>query len=452
MNDTSRLPIICGTDFSGNAVQAATAAAELAARAQRRLILVHVADQFDAYAHDRSERNRLLRHLRRELHTEAERLRKLGAEVEETLLRGSLAEAAILDFVKTQPTSLIVISSVSKTAFDRWTLGSVSEHLAENAPAPTLVVRNGETFSAWARGERPLRVVVAVDFSISTGPALAWVKALRELGPCEVIAAHVNLPIESRERLGVSSRGHPLKNPAEVQRLLERDVAEKVGQVFGRGEVRLVVEPTQGRADARLIELAREADADLIVVGTHQRHGFDALFTPSISRAVLRHAPLSVACVPATLQDAAAIRVRECRRVLVAVDFSSLRQFTVPYGYAVIKPGGTVHLLHVVTSSKKSGRAGKSDFARRKAETTERLQELIPAEANAQQVTTEIEVVESNDAALAICQAAERTNSDLVCIGGTTRPGWVAKVVGSVALGVLTRSQRPVLVVWPPAE
>ena len=62
-----------------------------------------------------------------------------------------------------------------------------------------------------------------------------------------------------------------------------------------------------------------------------------------------------------------------------------------------------------------------------------------------------MEVLEGLDAAQAIRQAAERFNADVVCIGGHTRPGLTAKVMGSVALGVLTRSRRPVLVIWPPA-
>jgi hypothetical protein len=72
---------------------------------------------------------------------------------------------------------------VSKTAFDRWTLGSVSEEISEAAPVPTLTVRSAKPFEAWARGERALRVFVAADFSPSSEAALHWVSKLREIGP-----------------------------------------------------------------------------------------------------------------------------------------------------------------------------------------------------------------------------------------------------------------------------
>ena len=52
----------------------------------------------------------------------------------------------------------------------------------------------------------------------------------------------------------------------------------------------------------------------------------------------------------------------------------------------------------------------------------------------------------------AICAAAERFGADNTCIDSHTRPGFTAKVLGSVALAVLQTSRRPVLVVWPPTD
>jgi nucleotide-binding universal stress UspA family protein len=61
-------------------------------------------------------------------------------------------------------------------------------------------------------------------------------------------------------------------------------------------------------------------------------------------------------------------------------------------------------------------------------------------------------VLEDLDTAKTIYTAAERFNADVVCIGGHTRPGFTAKILGSVALGVLTQCRRPVLIVRPQTE
>ena len=67
-------------------------------------------------------------------------------------------------------------------------------------------------------------------------------------------------------------------------------------------------------------------------------------------------------------------------------------------------------------------------------------------------IKTEVEVLEELDTAKAICAAAERFSADVVCIGGHTRPGFTAKILGSVALRVLRQCRRPVLIVWPAAQ
>ena len=216
------------------------------------------------------------------------------------------------------------------------------------------------------------------------------------------------------------------------------------------------------RPDARLIELGVEAQADLIVVGTHQSHGISRLRRPSVSRGILRHAPMSVACVPAFAASPIPGRsARECRRVLVAVDLNQRPGFAVPCGYSIVQSGGTVRLLHNSPPFRLPDptigvffqeHPTEEDRAQFVANCESSLRAFVPAGAEARGITTEVEVTDSRETADAICSAAERFDADVVCIGGHTRPTFTAKVLGSVSLAVLQDSGRPVLVVWPPAE
>jgi nucleotide-binding universal stress UspA family protein len=56
----------------------------------------------------------------------------------------------------------------------------------------------------------------------------------------------------------------------------------------------------EGSPAQRIVEEARRWHADLIVVGSHRRTGLDRLLHPSVSRAVLRHAPCPVDVVGRT--------------------------------------------------------------------------------------------------------------------------------------------------------
>lgn len=456
--NTQTPPILCGTDFSENAAQAVTAAAVLARLWKRPLILLHAAGEAGAGAEGGGERP--LQPARKRLEEAAAVLRATGLEVSAEVLPGRAAEDAICGFVREHPAELVVVSAVSKTAFDRWTLGSVSEHVAESAPAPTVVVRAAAPFEAWEKGVRALKVFVAADFSETAAAALRWVGEWRKLGPCEVTAAYVDWPPEERNRLGVYGPLGLTKNQPGVQSVLERDFREKVVAALGSEPVEIVVRSGWGRVDADLVTLATDAGADLVVVGTHQRHGLARLRHGSVSRGILRHAPMSVACVPATAVPPPPPGVRPCRRVLAAADLTEHGGLALPYAFSVVNDGGTVSLVHVVKPFRlpnpmiggmPDALPTERELAAQAARASAHLRALVPPEAEARGIKTEVEVVEDEDAARAICRAAESVNADLVCVGANARPGALARAMGSVALGVLQECRRPVLVVWPPA-
>jgi len=454
-------PILCGTDFSENAAQAATVAGVLAARMTRPLVLAHAADEFNAHAESKKVLARFLEPARKRLQVEAERLHKAGAEVEVELLHGSEAEKALTELAGRRLPALVAVSAVSKTAFDRWTLGSVSETLAESVAAPTSIVRDAASFGAWARDERPLKVFVAVDFTNLSEAPLRGVRVLRRAGPCETTVAHANQLLDERKRLGVDSMARTEDSPT-VQQVLERDLKEKVRTQLGDEEVRILVEPMVDHPDARLIGLAVEAEADVIVVGTRQRQGLDRLGHHSVSRGILRHAPMSVICVPTAAAAQDGVRIPKVERVLVATDFSKLADHAVPHAYSLVREGGTVFLIHVTRPmrwpSVLASNVESKTNATRKAHTANlrdasaRLQALIPDEAGQRGIASEVHVVESTDAAEAIYQAAERFGADVVCLGSHGRSGLSAALVGSVTHAVMEHTLRPVLVVRPPAK
>lgn len=449
MKTTNPQPILCGTDFSENARRAANVAAALAKRLSAPLRLVH-ASAIPASPITQE-------HLREE----AQRLHNAGADLTAEVIEGAAAEV-LRQTAQQHAARLIVVSSLGLSAPARWLLGSVAERTAESSPVPTLVVRDAAPFEAWARGERALKVFVGTDFTASSDAALRWVAELRQFRPIEVVAGFVDWPPEEAARLGVSGPLGLRGNLPAMQSVLERDLQEKATRLLGSENVRVSVRGNWGRTDMPLVEMAIESQADLAVVGTHQWQGLDRLRHGSVSRGLLHHAPMSVVCVPVPAAVAmAGPRIRECRRVLVAVDLNEPHGFATPHGYSVVQPGGTVRLVHnIVPVRQPNPMIGgsseefptKTERPQLVAEAEAKLRALAPHETEARGIVTEVEVTEGWETAEAICAAAERFGADVICVGSHTRPGFTAKVLGSVALGVLQGSRRPVLVVWPPAE
>lgn len=457
MNTKTSQPILCGTDFSEHSRKAGVVAAALSKRLDIPLLLVHAKNLVGGSSPEIYEAG--VKNYREQLHQEADYLRELGASVEEIFYDGVPDEVLVL-LAQERQARLIVVASTGTRAPVRWLLGSVAARTAESASVPTLVVRAAAPFEAWARGERALKIFVAADFTATSDAALRWVADLRQLGPCEVLAGYVDWPPEEANRRGM--RGfYENYNPPELQRILERDLAKKVGRFLPGEGVRTEVQGNWGNAGVPLEEMATKAEADLVVVGAHRWHGL-AKAHVSISRHFLHHSPMSVVCVPSSsVPTLTGPRIRNCQRVLVAVDLAETDGFAATYGYSIVAPGGVVRLFHNIEpfstpnpifgiEYEKS--AAYLEHVRFRDGADAKLATLAPEKNDARGIVTETEITESYGAAVAICAAAERFDADVICIGSHTKFGLSAQLLGSIALEVLQTSRRPVLVVRPPEQ
>jgi nucleotide-binding universal stress UspA family protein len=437
MNRTSPQPILCGTDFSAAAALASNVAAAFARRIHAPLLLVHGVDERGEIASDlwpaMMEESRAL------LCEEAGRLRKTGAEVEAIVAAG-VPDDGVVDRAERADARMIVLASASSSAFDRWTLGSVSERVAESAWVPTLVVREPAPLEAWAQGGKPLRIFIGADFTDQSDAAMSWAAQLREIGPCDYTIGFVDRPAGERARRPAHNRLTAAEEH-DATAALTRELHARASGILPGQTVHVRVLPAAGRVDKHLLELATEANADLIVVGTHQWRGLSRLRHASLSRRILHAARVNVACVPAHhVVSAASPHISRAHRVLVVTDLSPHDSVAVPYAFSMLAHGGTASFLHIV----KQGADVEPKLRQ--------LQALIPTDAPAAgfQVTTE--VVAHDNPAAAISDAAHRHQADLICIGAHDFATGPANHLGTTTLAVLTHSACPVLVVsTPPA-
>lgn len=453
----TRPGIVCGTDFTENAKQAGNVAAALAATLHQRLLLVHAVEHKGDRRLSPQTRRALLNPVRADLRLEATRLRRRGATVVEELHTGN-ADEVLVRRARECGAHLVVLSSLGTSTTKRRLLGSVAERTAESSPATTLVVRWAAPFETWLRGERPLRVFVAFDFTVTAEAAVAWVRDLRMAGPCDVIVGYANWPPEELERFGVRSHAPAFENPPVVQQALERDLRDKVALILGSDDAQARVRAGWERADSTLIDMAKAAQADLIVTGTHQRRGLSRLWSLSLSRGLLCQAPVSVACVPVAATARRVLRLPVLRRVLVTTDFSTHGNYAIAYACAVAQRGGLLRLVHVVHPRAIAGGEFETQLGSTARHASfvqgvgRRLQSLVPPEAQALGITVEASVVECEDTAKGIGQEAERYGADVIVIGSQGLSGVERAVLGSVTQAVMTHSRRPVFVVRPPKE
>lgn len=447
------MKIICGIESSRSGTQAAKAATALALRFKDTLHFIR-----QRKSSNTGKASLLPLPILAALHPgsgEGKRSLAKGA-TREQFVSGPLDEK-LVQLSGGAAVRLLVVSAPKKSKSAAWKLGSLAERTAEAATVPTLIVRNASPFESWSRRGRKLKIFVAVDFTAPAEAALRWVGKLKKLGACEITVGYVDWPPAECARTGITGAQPLTGNAPEIQRFLERNLKDWATEILGDKATHIRVAPNWGRADSALLALAVRAKADLLVTGTHQHHGFLRLAGLSVSRGLLQHAPMNVACVPAPATSEGSPQVLPSfRNVLATTDFSRLGDQAIPHAYAALANGGTVHLLHVLPGTHATGAlppglaphpAGQKQLQEQIAVASSKLKALIPNAAQTLGIRTEIEVVEGADVATAICQAAERFQTDLICLGTHGRSGISSALLGSVAKGVMAKSTRPLLTI-----
>jgi nucleotide-binding universal stress UspA family protein len=417
------MSIICGTDLSPASSDALAVACALATqRGDREVVLVHVAgdDIGDAELDDRRRR------------LEAQALAGDGPAVRLELIVGP-PEEILVTVAETEGADLLVIAAQSSRAPGP-RLGSTALQVIARTHVPVLALRDPAPWLAFARGERPLKVLLGIDDSATCDLGIQWTLSLGARGSIDVVLGAIYYADEAAAHYGLPPHGLIEQDP-EIERLLQRDLIRRFSGTAAQLSPTVTARARRGlgRIGDHMIELARDEQVDAIVVGTGQKTGLGRL--GSVSSVIVHDAPESVVCVP---PQAVVVtqRVPVMRQVLVATDLSQFANRAVPYAFALTQPDGEVHVLHVL----------KDDAVVDEAELARRLDALAPAGAP-QQIRTH--VVRGDDAAVTVAQCAARFGVDAICIASHGRSGITRALVGSVADRLLRVTRLPVLVLRP---
>ena len=105
----------------------------------------------------------------------------------------------------------------------------------------------------------------------------------------------------------------------------------------------------EGQTAAEIVEQAASMNADLLVIGTHGRSGFERLLLGSVAEKVLRKARCPVLTVPGRLPDAVPSGPVLFKRILCAVDFSESSMNALKYALSLAQEAdGGLTVVHVL--------------------------------------------------------------------------------------------------------
>jgi nucleotide-binding universal stress UspA family protein len=283
---------------------------------------------------------------------------------------------------------------------------------------------------------------------------LHFTAGLRRAAPCDVTFLRLYWPMEEYARLGLQGTRDLFKADPDVIKNLAPGLRAKTTGLPGEGAVALDIRPAWGEPASNLLLAVEDREADLLVVGAHERHGVGRFLGSSIAERLTRKTgSVPVAVVPAAATLARPAGVPTLRTVLAVTDLSPLGNAAVAQAYALVRgTGGVVELCHVYEHSLPSPSYAYdapgprlSDLER--AQLLKELRDLVPVEAKSLGIATHVNIVDGGKAAEAIVQAAERLDVDAIAMASHGRGGLARTVLGSVAQEVVHRAHRPVYVV-----
>jgi len=142
-------------------------------------------------------------------------------------------------------------------------------------------------------------ILLATDFSDASEAALELAAGLARAVGARVTVLHVCETSEARSpaTARVAERTWPraIRARTEIERAVDRLRARGVS---AEGALRF------GLLPERIVEIAREIGADLVVTGTHARKGLERFWYRSVAEEFLRHSPIPIlAAVPRERDD-----------------------------------------------------------------------------------------------------------------------------------------------------
>jgi nucleotide-binding universal stress UspA family protein len=208
------------------------------------------------------------------------------------------AGAVLRDLAVETGADLVVVGAAHAGRMRQAFLGITAQRVLRAVHLPVLVVRR-------PLSPTPPRVLLATDLS----PASA---AVHERG-LDTVEAFLGPELDDARALVVASFG--LVSPPLSAALLAEAAKDELRAFLAArrprpGHVEPVVR-LDGATAAAIVAEAVECRADVLVVGTHARHGFDRMLLGSTAEACIRDAPCNVlgippAAVPAPLAPAGA--------------------------------------------------------------------------------------------------------------------------------------------------
>jgi nucleotide-binding universal stress UspA family protein len=288
-------------------------------------------------------------------------------------------------------------------------------------------------------------ILCPIDFSEFSERAYHHALSLAEHYQAKLVAQHV-----------IELWIHPSASFAVSWELYEefcqalRETGEEQLQQFAKNHTHGEIQPElmvhEGTTPDSILSFAQTQKADLIVMGTHGRRGFDHLMLGSVTDRVMRKATCPVLVVRNPPHDSMAAdkeghSVHHLSRIVFCADFSKNSERAFNYAIsATAEYDAELTVLHVLEEVPSPAKTEEAIAA-----ATEQLDKLIPPQVRkSRKIKTAVRIGKPYRE---IIQLALEAQTDLVTMGVRGRGALDLAVFGSTTYRVMQLGSCPVLAI-----
>ncbi|MBI3050454.1 MAG: universal stress protein [Acidobacteria bacterium] len=254
-----------------------------------------------------------------------------------------------------------------------------------------------------------------------------------------------SLPVAPAAEMGMLSPGDREQLRQQLRALAPADALKNVPVAF------LVAE-----GDVAAEILAKAQSADMLVLGTHGRSGFERLVLGSVAEAVVRKAHCPVMTVPRAASDATKAVPILFHHIVAGVDLSDASLYALQYALSLAEEADAhLTVLRVVELPREfaewaaESEEAKGHVERWKASALSHLRRVIPDEAR---VYCHVEErVETGQPYRELVRVAAERHAGLIVIGAHGHGVLDRMFLGSTAQYVVRQAVCPVLTIRAPA-
>jgi nucleotide-binding universal stress UspA family protein len=291
------------------------------------------------------------------------------------------------------------------------------------------------------------RILCPVDFSDFSRDALHHALVLAQWYQAQITVLNVYSVPQSLVPVNGMRGSLPLLSPLPPDEIAE-EVRRFCAPSLRDSEQVVEIAVREGTAAKEIVLLAEQLPADLLVLGTHGRSGFERLFLGSVTEKVLRSAQVPVMTVPPSVKQPG---LAQYKTILCPLDFSVASMRALMYAVSLAQEtNARLILLHVIesllgeTGAAEMGHLSLSEYYRYlEQDAVARLKAAVPEQSRIWAKPEER--VTRGRAHREIIQTAEDERVELIVMGVQGKGALNRLVFGSTTHHVVREAGCPVL-------